>query len=309
MQLEREGRKGADRKLEQVHKLLEKELFESGPHAAKDKEVYAIVDDETNELIVLDEEPTEPAPQGYHYNHYTYQGMRRIKGTNIDGKVMIGKKATDSAESKALFKAKRRADEGDSDDIRPADVDDSHRMMIVVNGKDEDAERVRQLISYMLINNEGFLCDRQDGKPILGAEGNLVGAVTDINPKDTAQKTNGSAEKLGHKRVVVKFAGFDAPFEIIVKSIERDRNYYDDIGVRDPETGKYSGIAHEPFKVLLRAPGVDEVLFPRQVFPDLPRPYEKGPDGEFPPHPVLERIIYELQHANRYEPACELAAA
>ncbi len=309
-QVEKLGREGADKKLDQVQTLLENQLFQGEPYDTDNIDTFGIFDNRTNEIAIffdgqptlLDEQPTVPAPPGHHYKHFEFP-MRKIKGTHLDGFMLIDRKKRPSALDKVLFEATKRDDKGESDDIRPQDVDDAHRLMIVVKGTDQDAERIRQKVSDILIDGTNALCNRDDeGRPIRDGQGKLTGLPIDIEIKDGTKSANGNAAKVGHKRIMVKIDGLPNPIEIIVKSEARYVNVLTDIGEYDPSTKEPTGIAHPIYKMVKRAPGVDQTYLPQEVYPSLQRPYQRQADGTFPPNPVLEETVNMLRNLAVFEP-------
>ncbi len=289
-QIEQSKKGGADAKLAQIQSLLNEHLYDGPVGSTTHKDIYGKFKDSTNELVtILEKQPTEPAQEGNHYKRFDIP-MRKLKGTGKFVLTKIGAKERPSALSKVLDKAKKRSEEGEGKDIRHEDIEDTHRIMLVVSGTEQDAQDVIEDVFSILIDNRTSLANQDVlGNPIRDANGRLTGLPEDFLPKNATQ--NG---KVDQYRINMIFSDLAAPIEIIVRTMKSYLNADHEVGTFNARTGNYTGIAH-PFYKFKRETGITDYYFSEESYPQLIRPNSPKKDSRRTPHKTLTEIAQNLR--------------
>ncbi len=204
-EIELHDENGADRKLEQIEVLLDDKFFDNEKGKGKTIQ-YGIFNNETNKLERIFTGELDVKPEGHHIK--TIIGTTRtVKDTHEEVTVKYSKKNTDRAAVKAIRKAQKYAAERGHSQIRPDyDVNDTHRMMLVVNGDQKSVDNVVDRIFDLLVENPGYFPE---------------GAPYAIEPADDSKAHEpGKSKDYRRRRIKMYFEGMVNPVEIIVQTLQ-----------------------------------------------------------------------------------------
>jgi hypothetical protein len=296
-EVERSETGGAGQKLTQIQRLLDEKFYEDSENT--NIVSYGIFNSDTNALIgkVLKDRPEE-IPKNTHIK-ILEANARRIAGSKEFAFTKIGKKDTADGVRKAIKKANQYKEERQSDQIRPEDdVKDTHRMMVVVYGDSDSADRLVGSVFDLIAdqaNEEYFINKTIQGVTVTNDDGTPSGLPTDVKIADEAKSSEpGKSEKYARRRIKITFDGMPNPLEIIVQTLEEHVSSELEIGEYDPIAGKYKGPAH-PTMSVIREKAINKILFDPSVFTDLPSP-DDDPEIPFTRLEEIAKGLAETRH-------------
>ncbi len=241
--------KGADKKLRQLQDLFNEKLYEGKIGETEKVTKYGLFTS-NNDLVgsPQDTRPTDmETPKGTHYKTIS-ANTRTVKlHDNMTQVVQIANtKSMSTGIEKALRKTLNASDKDQGDIVKSSKyVQDTHRMMFVLFGDNDDAEALRQKVGTTIIDNYGYF-ETRTPEDIL---------ITDAAKNEQAGKS-AEYERL---RIQLAFKDIKKPIEIIIQTLPQYLRGHFNVGTYDAKTDTVSGPNHAIMENV-RARTINEVL-------------------------------------------------
>lgn len=271
----------ADDKLTQIQTLMNEKFYAGEAGATTQVVAYGLFDDKTNKLAEnypTFAKPDSPAPEGKHYKELKFPVRELQTGEQV--LTLIGTKTRGSAIRKALRKAQERADEGKDDTVQvEKDVQDTHRMKIVVLSDQEGADRVANELFELLTdkdNHEYFYNKDVLGNIVYNDLCQPTGVPTGRGEVKTNNRGGAGQKPVNWTKLLIEFDGVTNPIEVVIQPLSSFITEQLEVGKYDPEKGEFTGSAHEIYtldrerrnKVYVPTT-IYEVTHPSQVNKDI----------------------------------------